>query len=152
MARGDITIFEEFALDSHSEKHQLVTDTLKLMIVDNTLTPLASIATPTKADFVANEVSGTNYPAGGLTLSATTAQYSEAAGVGTLYSDQLSMSQHASGPTDMRWGILYNDTEAGDAAIAFVDLGAIISLVNGDVTFKFNSAATDGEILTFTVT
>ena len=41
MARGDFTVFEEFADQLGKELHNFSSDTLKLAIIDNTVTPAA---------------------------------------------------------------------------------------------------------------
>ena len=46
MARGDFTVFEEFADQLGKELHNFSSDTLKLAIIDNTVTPAAGDATP----------------------------------------------------------------------------------------------------------
>jgi len=149
MARGDLTVFEEFADDLGEKVHNLGSDTLKLGIVDDTLTPAADDATPTWGDYSANEVgTGGNYVADGITLTyAGVTRWEEAAGVGTLDADDVSIAQHASGFTDGYWGILYNDTAGSDQAIAFVDLGGPVSEVDGPVEIAWNASG----ILTITV-
>jgi len=146
MARGDFTIFEEFAEQIGEEKHNFASDVLKLGIVDNTLTPLANIATPTWSDYSANEVSTAgNYTANGETVGSIT--FTEAAGVATLDGADVVISQDGSGFTDGYWGILYNDTEATDMAIGFVELDGPVSEQDGDVTISWNASG----ILTVTV-
>lgn len=137
MARGDFTVFEEFAADLGAEKHLLASDTLKLGIVDNTLTPTVSDSTPTWSDYSANEVSTAGgYTANGITL--TTVTYTEAAGVATLNADNITISQNGSGFTDGYWGILYNDDDASDSAIGFLDLGGPVSEAAGEISIAWN--------------
>lgn len=147
MARGDFTVFEEFADQLGEEKHNFASDTLKLGIIDNTAAPTASDATPTWSDYSANEVSTAGgYTANGETLSGVT--WTEAAGVATLDdTGNISLSQDGSGFTDGYYGILYNDTEATDMAIGFLDLGGPVSEQDGPVTITWNASG----ILTLTV-
>lgn len=146
MARGDLTVFEEFADQLGGENHNFSSDVIKVGIVDNTLTPLASIATPTWGDYSANEVSTAgNYTAGGETIGSVT--FTEAAGVATLDGADVVILQDAGGFTDGYWGIIYNDTNATDMAIAFVELGGPVSEQDGDVTISWNASG----ILTITV-
>lgn len=147
MARGDLVVFEEFALNIGLEEHQLETDVLKVGIVDSTITPTAADATPTWGDYSANEVSTAGgYTSGGETIANNT--YTEAGGVGTLDGDNISLSQDGSGFTDGYWGIIYNDTNATDMAIAFVDLGGAVSEQAGPIAINWNASG----ILTVTVT
>ena len=126
MARGDLTVFEEFTKSTGSEEHNFSSDVLKLGIVDNTLTPVASMATPTWGDYSAGEVtSAGGYTTGGETLSDVT--WTEAAGVATLDASNVSLVQNASGFTDAYWGILYNSTNGTGMAIGFVELDGPVS-------------------------
>ena len=139
MAQGDFTLFQEFVDQIGEEGHNFSSDTLKLGIVDNVLTPATDDATPTWGDYSANEVStGGGYPAGGITL--TTVTWTEAAGTATLDADNVSITQNAAGFTDGYWAILYNDTNATDMAIAFLDLGGPASEVAGQIDITWNAS------------
>jgi len=146
MATGDVTVFEEFADQLGEEAHNFASDTLKLGLIDNTTPPTAADATPTWSDYSGNEVATTGgYTANGETL--TTVSWSEASGVATLDADNVSLSQDGSGFTDAYWGILYNDDNATDMAIAFVELGGPVSEQAGPVAINWNASG----ILTVTV-
>ena len=139
MASGALTPFQEFVGQLGSAKHNFDSDTLKLGLVDDVLTPTAADATPTWSDYVANEVgTGGGYTANGLTLASVT--WGEVDGTGTLDAANIALAQDASGFTNARWGILYNDTEATDMAIAFVDLGSDRSEVAGAVNINWNAS------------
>ena len=147
MARGDLTVFEEFSKQLGDEAHNFQSDVLKAGIVDATLTPLASIATPAWTDFSANEVgTGGGYVAGGLTLANVV--YTEVGGVATLDADDIAMLQDAGGFTDGFWVIIYNDTNGTDMAIAFVELDGPVSEVAGPITISWNASG----VVTVTVT
>jgi len=146
MARGDLTVFEEFADQLGEEKHNFASDTLKLGLIDNTTAPTASDATPTWSDYSGNEVATTGgYTANGETLASVT--WTEASGVATLDADNVSLAQDGSGFTDAYWAIIYNDTEATDMAIAFIELDGPVSEQAGPVNVNFNASG----ILTVTV-
>lgn len=143
MAAGDFTLFNEFPEQLGDEGHLFSSDTLKLGIVDATLTPLANIATPTWGDFSANEVTTTagyvgDYVAGGVALTSLT--WTPSGGTTTLDAANISLAQDAAGFTDGRWGILYNDTNATDMAIGFVDFGAAVSEVAGPIAINWNES------------
>ena len=147
MARGDLTIFEEFADQLGEEAHDFSSDTLKFGIIDNSAAPTAADTTPTWSDYSANEVATTgNYTADGETIA--NVSWTEVDGVGTLYGDDVVIATDASGFTDGYWGILYNDTNATDMAIGFVELDGPVSEQDGDVTIAFNASG----IATVTVT
>jgi hypothetical protein len=147
MARGDFTVFEEFAAQLGAENHILnAADVLKLGIVDDTITPTAADGSPTWSDYSANEVSTAGgYTADGETLADVT--YLEADGVGTLDATDITLAQDAGGFEDAYWGILYNSTNATGMAIGFLDLGGPVSEVAGAVNINWNASG----ILTITV-
>lgn len=118
MAAGDLTLFDEAKLAFFNGTHDLDTHVIKVCFVDNTTTPTAGLATPTRGDFT--EVSGGNYVVGGDTM---TVSLSEAGGTVTLdFTSNISKASNASNPTNVYWGIIYNDTNASDAAIGFVEI------------------------------
>lgn len=142
MAAGDLTLFDEFALTLGQEHHNLSSDTIKLALVTNAVVPTAADVDPELLDYT--EVSGTNYTAGGETVTCTWAMASGEARLTT--ATVPSWTQHASGPTNIRWGILYNDTATNDKCIAFIEFGSgsDISLADGDISYTFNATAIFG--------
>ena len=83
------------------------------------------------------EVSGTNYTAGGTAL--TTKSLAVASNLLTFDADDITFAQHASGFTDARYAILYNDTGTPSTArlVAYNDLGSDRSNVNSDLVLQF---------------
>ena len=140
MATGDLTVFEEATLAFFNGTHNLGSNTIKVGLVDDTLTPTAATATPRWSDFSANEVSTAGgYPANGITLSGTGT--SEAAGTATFDdSGNISLAQDAGGFTDAYWAIIYNDTATNDEALAFVELGGPVSEVAGPISITWNAS------------
>jgi hypothetical protein len=146
MARGDLTVFEELAKTVGEKKIDFTNDTFRVALVDNSLTPTASDATPTWSDYSANEVSGTGYAANGAALTGQT--WTEAAGVATFDDTaNVSWSQNASGFTDAYYAILYSDTSSNDDAVCFIDMGGPVSLVDGDISITWGASG----IFTLTV-
>ena len=146
MATGDVTVFEEITKALAEEKFNFTSDTLKLGLIDNTAAPTAADATPTWSDYSANEVSTAGgYTANGETL--TTVTWTEANGTATLDADNVSLAQNGSGFTDAYWAIIYNDTNASDRAICFIELDGPVSEVAGPININFNASG----ILTVTV-
>ena len=77
---------------------------------------------------------------GGLTLGALSTLVSEAGG--TMKFDSATnptWAQHASNDTDAYWGIIYNYTDSGKDALAFVDLGGPVNMATGDLTITWNA-------------
>lgn len=135
MAAGDITLFNEFKEDVGQKIHNLSSDTFKIALVTNAVTPAAGTSDPRwgaggSTNLSTYEVTpGGNYSAGGATLSSST--WSETAGTATFDASDVTIAQNASNPNNARWGIIYNDTSAGKEALAFVDLGGVTDLTAG---------------------
>jgi hypothetical protein len=152
MAAGDIKWFAQGLLDFGNKIHNLSSDVLKLGIVTSTTAPTVGTAAPHwggtgTTNFASNQVGtgGTSYT-GPKTL--TSQSWSSVSNVPTLRATDIAMAQDASGFTNGRYGIIYNDTDANKRALAFIDFGADRSLVTGSLTIDFGGAGTD--ILTLT--
>jgi hypothetical protein len=138
MARGDVTIFEE-ALAKMIEGNWASTDAFWCAICDDTTTPTAATATPVLGDFTQVGTAGT-YISGGLTLGVLSDLVSEAAGTMTFDSTtNPSWAQDGSNDADAYWGIVYNYTDAGKDALAFVDLGGPVDMSAGDLTITWDA-------------
>ena len=139
MARGDVTVFEEakaYMIDGGWE----AADDIKCAILDNTLAPTASDATPALGDYTEVGAGGT-YVAGGTSLGNLGTCVTEAAGTMTFDSaTNPTWAQDAGNDTDAYWALIYNDTDAGDLAIAFVDLGGPVDMTAGDLTITWNAS------------
>jgi len=139
MAREDITFFEEakaYIQDGGWE----AADDIKVAILDNTTTPTASDATPGLGDYTEVETAGT-YSAGGTSIGTWGDLISESGGTATADSaTNPTWAKDASNGTDAYWALIYNDTQAGDPAIAFVDLGGPVDMTAGDLTITWNAS------------
>jgi hypothetical protein len=152
MATGDIKFFSGALLELGKGTHNLSTNTLKVGFITSVATPAISDTDPRwgaggSVNFSTNQVTpGGNYTTGGPTLASVT--WTNVSNVATLRATDISIAQHASNPTNARWGILYNDTDASKRAIAFLDFGSVRDLTTGAFTFDFGGAGTD--VLTLT--
>lgn len=139
MAQGDVTVFDEakaYLIDGDFSS----TDDIKCAILDNTTTPAAGDTTPALGDYTEVGAAGT-YTAGGTSLGTLATLVTEAAGTMTFDSaTNPTWAQDASNDADAYWGLIYNDTDAGDAAIAFVDLGGPVDMTAGDLTITWNAS------------
>lgn len=152
MAAGDIKWFAQALLDMGKKLHDLSADTLKLGIITSAVTPSLSTSDPRwgaggSTNLSTNQVAtgGTSYT-GPQTLASVT--WTSVSNVPTLRATDVSLAQDASGFTNGRWGIIYNDTDAGKRCLGFVDFGSDRSLATGSLTVNFGGAGTD--ILTLT--
>lgn len=135
MAQGTLLTFQEFKKSIGDGTHDLDTNVFWMALI--TTIPTVSDASPALGDYT--EVSGTNYSAGGIQLTTT---WTEAGGVSDFKhtAGTITWTQHASGPNNIKAGLIYDATSAvTDAAIAFVDFtsdgSTAISLVDGDITW-----------------
>lgn len=144
MARGTVTLFNDFLKDLGNEVHDMTNDTFKLAMIDNTTAPTAADADPEWADYSTNEVSGTNYTAGGEAI--TTQTWTQTGGVTSFAGDDVGWTINASGPDDCYWGILYNTSATNSEAVGFVEMDGPVSLQADDIDFEW----TGGNIFQFT--
>ena len=150
MAIGEFKRFNQFKLDMAKALHDLSTITIKFAIVKSAanggVDPTAALADPRwgaggTTNLSSSEVTaGGNYTAGGETIACT---LSESSGEIKLDMDtDLQWLLNASNPTNGRWIIAYNDTDAGKRAIGYIDLGSDRDMTAGDV--KYAADATNG--------
>jgi hypothetical protein len=143
MARGDFKVFNEFAISIGEKKINLETDTIKLALITNGVTPTVDDATPmwgegSGVDYDGNEVgTGGGYVSGGqvcgnpaLTRIGADSTFDA--------DDPAGLAQNASGFEDAYWGILYSDTATNKDAIGFLDLGGPVSEVEGPIAISWN--------------
>jgi hypothetical protein len=139
MATGDVTVFDEakaYMIDGGWE----AADDIKCAILDNTTAPTASDTTPALGDYTEVGAAG-SYTAGGTSLGNLGTVVTEASGTMTFDSStNPTWAQNGSNDTDAYWGLIYNDTQAGDPAIAFVELGGPVDMSAGDLTITWNAS------------
>lgn len=143
MAAGDITWFDQALLDLGKKVHDLSSETIKLGLIDDSVSPSASADDPRwgsggTTNYSTTEVAtGTAYT-GPVTLA--NSSWTIASGRPVFDADNVSILQDAGGFDDARWGIIYNDTAAGKQALAFVDLGSNRSIQSGPLAINWNVA------------
>lgn len=144
MASGDITFTDQWLVDVQEKLHDMEADVIKLGLITSATTPAATTADPRwgaggTTDWSTSEVTpGGNYSAGGPTIANNSVTLSGGAGV--FDGDDISITQDASNPTNARWGIIYNDTDAGKRALGFLDLGSDRDLSAGNFTVTWNAS------------
>jgi len=151
MAVGDIKWFGQALHDLGSKIHNLAADDLKVGLITSVVTPAIATASPHfggtgTTNLATNQVAtGASYAAGGPSLTDT---WTLISGVPTLRASTVTIAQNASGFTNARWGIIYNNTDANKRAIAFIDLGVDRSIVAGSLTIDWSGV--DNDVLTIT--
>lgn len=138
MAVGDVTVFDE-ARAKMISGNWASTDVFNLAIIDNTVTPAAGDTTPVIGDYTQVGAAG-SYTTDGIGLGDLAALVSEAAGVMTFDSStNPTWAQHASSDVDAWWGIIFNVTDVGKDAIAFVELDGPVDMTAGDLTVTWHA-------------
>jgi hypothetical protein len=118
------------------EGHQLATDTIKLAL----FTSSASLGAGTTAYSTSNEVSGTGYTAGGVTLTSTTVSTS-----GTTAFFDADDPTFTSASFTARGALIYNSSNS-DKAIAVLDFGGDFTVSSGTFKIVFPAAGTNAII------
>ena len=127
------TSFKAEILD---EQHDLVADTLKIAL----FTSSANLGASTTAYSTSNEVSGTGYTAGGVTLTSTTVSTS-----GTTAFFDADDPEFTSASFTARGALIYNSTNS-DKAIAVLDFGGDFTVSSGTFKIVFPAAGTNAII------
>lgn len=114
------------------------TDTIKLALCTSAFSP--SAITMAAFNSVTNEVSGTNYTAGGVTLTSPTV--ADSSGTITFDAADYTFSQSATGFSNARYGVIYKSTgtAATSTLIAWIDFGSDKGNVDGDFTVAWNTS------------
>jgi len=118
------------------EGHQMATDTIKLAL----FTSSASLGEGTTAYSTSNEVSGTGYTAGGVTLTSTTVSTT-----GTTAFFDADDPEFTSASFTARGALIYNSSNS-DKAIAVLDFGGDFTVSSGTFKIVFPAAGTNAII------
>ena len=113
-------------------------DTFKIALYTNS----ASFDAATTAYTTSNEVTGTNYTAGGNTLTRVDPTSS-----GTTAFTDFADTTWASSTITARGAMIYNDTAAGNPAVVILDFGSDKTSTNGDFTVVFPTADASNAII-----
>lgn len=113
-------------------------DDIRCMLITATRAPVQA-TDETMVDIDDNEVSGSNYTAGGFDC--TNQDIALAGGTVTFDIDDCVWYQHASGFNDARYAVLYKytGTPANDRVVAYADLGGNKGNVSGDLTLEMDA-------------
>jgi hypothetical protein len=139
MATGDVTFFNEakaYMIDGGWE----AADDMKVAILDNTTAPTAATVTPALGDFTQVGSAG-SYTAGGTSIGNLGTIVTQSGGTVTFDSaTNPTWAQNASNDVDAYWGLIYNATQAGSPALAYVELGGPIDMSAGSLTITWNAS------------
>jgi hypothetical protein len=137
MAQGTAALFNEFSEELARGTHAFGTHTITIALI--TTLPVITQTTPTLSDFTV--VSGGSY----ANVNATIA-ISRVSGQTTIdITNNPTWSQDGSGPTNIKAALIYNNTDASDKGIGFIDMTTdggttAVSMQAGDVSLTFNAS------------
>jgi hypothetical protein len=120
-----------FKEDLFQKEQDLDSDTIKIALYTSSATLDAS----TTAYTTSNEVTGTGYTAGGETLTGATIGTS-----GTTAYVDFDDPEWTSASFTARGALIYNDTTAGDNAVAVLDFGGDFTVSSGTFRIVFPAA------------
>lgn len=118
--------------------HDFTTHTFKIALYSSS----ATLDATTTAYSATNEVSGTNYTAGGNTLTVVAPTTSGT----TAYLDFNDTTWSAASIT-ARGAVIYNSSVSGNPAVAVLDFGADKTSTDGDFTIQFPTADASNAII-----
>ena len=116
-------------------------NTFKIALYTNS----ASFTAATTAYTTSNEVTGTNYVAGGNTLTRVDPSSS-----GTTAFTDFADTTWSSSTITARGALIYNDTASGDPSVVVLDFGSDKTSTNGDFTVVFPTADASNAIIRIT--
>jgi len=120
-----------FKAELFNKEHDLDTDTIKIALY----TSSATLSAATTAYTTTNEISGTGYTAGGETLTGATIATS-----GTTAYVDFNDPEWTSASFTTAGALIYNDTLAGNEAIAVLDFGGDFTVTSGTFRIVFPAA------------
>lgn len=156
MAVGDVHWFAQGLHDLANKLHDIDTDDIRVGLVTSAVAPSITTAAPHwggagTTNFAANQVGtgGTSYT-GPIALATETWQIT--AGVVEFKADKIALAQDASGPTNIAYGIIFNNTDANKRCLGYVEISAAGagSLVAGPIEIRWNGVDGNGRVLSLT--
>lgn len=111
------------------------TDTIKIALLTSSFTPAADTQV-FFSEVNTNEVSGTNYTAGGAAIA--NMSVSKSTTTVTITGDNVSWSQSGTGFSNARYAVVYKDTgtPATSPLISYADFGANVGNTTGDLEVR----------------
>lgn len=130
-------LYGNFLLKALNKEVDFDSDTIKVALLTSAYTPNQDTHDYFN-DVSANEVTGTGYTAGGITLSSKTATYDSGTNVIVLDAADVTWS---SSTITARYAVVYDSTGTAStsALIGYVDFGSDQSSTNGNFTITWDS-------------
>lgn len=132
-----VTKFYSFVEAVHEKKHNLGSDTLKVLLTNTA----PSVSNTVKAD-ISGELSTANgYTAGGATITVTSS--AQSSGLYTLIASDVTWTASGGSIGPFRYAVIYNDTATNDELFCYIDYGYSITVSSGQ-TFTVDFDGTSG--------
>ena len=132
-----LTKFYSFVEAIHEKKHNLGSDTLKVLLTNTA----PSLSNTVKAD-ISGELSTANgYTAGGATITVTSS--AQSSGLYTLIASDVTWTASGGSIGPFRYAVIYNDTASNDELIGYIDYGYSVTVSSGQ-TFTIHFDQTSG--------
>ena len=131
-----LTKFYSFVEAIHEKKHNLGSDTLKVLLTNTA----PSLSNTVKAD-ISGELSTANgYTAGGATVTITSS--AQSSGLYTLIASDVTWTVSGGSIGPFRYAVFYNDTASNDELIGYLDYGYSVTVASGQTfTIDFDAVA-----------
>jgi hypothetical protein len=132
-----LTKFYSFVEAIHEKKHNLGSDTLKVLLTNTA----PSLSNTQKSD-ISGELSTANgYTAGGATVTITSS--AQSSGLYTLIATDVTWTASGGSIGPFRYAVFYNDTATNDELIGYLDYGYSVTVASGQ-TFTLDFDAVSG--------
>lgn len=131
-----LTKFYSFVEAVHEKKHNLGSDTLKILLTNTA----PSLSNTVKADITGELSTANGYTAGGATITITAS--SQSSGLYTLIASDVTWSASGGSIGPFRYAVIYNDTASNDELIGYIDYAYSITVASGqDFVVDFDSVS-----------
>lgn len=132
-----LTKFYSFVEAIHEKKHNLGSDTLKVLLTNTA----PSLSNTVKAD-ISGELSTANgYTSGGATITVTSS--AQSSGLYTLIASDVTWTASGGSIGPFRYSVIYNDSATNDELIGYIDYGYSVTVASGQ-TFTIDFDQTSG--------
>jgi hypothetical protein len=132
-----LTKFYSFVEAIHEKKHNLGSDTLKVLLTNTA----PSLSNTQKSD-ISGELSTANgYTSGGATVPVTSS--AQSSGLYTLIATDVTFTASGGSIGPFRYAVFYNDTATNDELIGYLDYGYSVTVASGQ-TFTLDFDAVSG--------
>lgn len=132
-----LTKFYSFVEAVHEKKHNLGSDTLKVLLTNTA----PSLSNTVKADISGELSTASGYTAGGATITVTSS--AQSSGLYTLIASDVTWTASGGSIGPFRYAVIYNDTASNDELIGYIDYGYSITVASGQ-TFTIDFDQTSG--------